>query len=104
MTEERKVELEALLKQAKEINSAFYGLMWQANFGGVWHAHVEWCGVMSAYIDMCQYALEQGQDFADSNIHVGERFDIPQHKIDYLNEKFECIFAGRFKIVEVEEG
>ncbi|MDB5930978.1 MAG: hypothetical protein JWR60_2685 [Polaromonas sp.] len=61
------------------------------------HPFIEFAGVMRAYLKSCQRAHEEDIDFTECNQHAGKALPMEGFEIDYLNEKLDCIFDGRFK-------
>jgi hypothetical protein len=59
------------------------------------HPFVEFTGVMQAYLDACRRAHAAGIDFTECNRHLGVELPMHAFEVDYLNEKLDCIFAGR---------
>lgn len=91
MTDEEKQTQREQLKRMDRIACDFYAMCQQ---GRVPHAFLEFCGFMRKYVDVCRKALEQGVDIENINVHVGP-LDTPLqvHDLEYLAEKFSCIFA-----------
>lgn len=58
------------------------------------HPFIEFAGVMTAYLNSCQRAMQNGIDFTQCNVHTGQRLPMESFEVDYLNEKLECIFTG----------
>ena len=56
---------------------------------------VEFAGVMTAYLNSCRAAHQQGIDFSENNHHAGSRLPMHAFEADYLAEKIDCIFGGR---------
>jgi len=57
------------------------------------HAFIEFNGLMSKFVDICERAAKQGVSFPEANGHLGGSLPVEGHDIDYLAEKFECIFG-----------
>ena len=49
---------------------------------------------MTAYLQSCQLAHEQGIDFTKCNRHAARTLPMEAADVDYIVEKFECIFFG----------
>jgi hypothetical protein len=58
------------------------------------HAFIEFTGLLNEYVQACEMALANGQDFRHANKHTGEPLPVAPHMLDYLNEKLGCIFSG----------
>jgi len=86
-------ELRDAIERMRAVNTAFYRGAVNAQV----HAFIEFCGMQSKFIDMCQRALDSGQDFMGINKHSGETWDVYEHDIRYLAEKFSCIYGPVFK-------
>lgn len=65
------------------------------------HPFIEFAGVMAAYLKSCQRAHEEGIDFTECNQHAGNPLPMEGFEINYLNEKLDCIFDGRFKAHDI---
>lgn len=89
LTEERKEELRACIKQMHTIASSFYRAAIQCHN----HAFIEFCGFMTEYIKICEATLEAGIDFTNANTHSGKTLLIGTHQAAYVGEKFDCIFG-----------
>ena len=59
------------------------------------HPFIEFCGLMNEYIKACEIAHEAGIDFSECSAHSGQPLPMKSYMIDYVNEKLNCIFAGR---------
>lgn len=81
------------LRKMREINAAFYAMVFSAGMGSRCHAFVEFCGLQAKFIDLCQEALDQGVEFAFANQHSALPWPIDRHHADYLGEKFHCIYG-----------
>lgn len=90
-------EMKAILLDMQTANSRIYQLMFNMGFGSKCHAFLEFCGLMSKYTDLCRIAMQQGKQFNHMNTHSGESLDIAEHNVEYLAEKFDCIFGPFFK-------
>lgn len=87
-----RVEMAEMIRRMRAANSTFYGL---AVSTGV-HAFIEFCGLQAKYIDLCNALLDSGIEFPMVNVHNDKRVDVAHHHIDYLAEKFECIYGPVF--------
>ena len=59
------------------------------------HPFIEFCGLMNEYIKACEIAHKEGIDFSECSAHSGQTLPMKSYMIDYVNEKLNCIFAGR---------
>lgn len=59
------------------------------------HPFIEFAGVMQSYLNSCRRAHAAGIDFTQCNRHAGTELPMHDFEVDYLNEKLDCIFAGR---------
>lgn len=85
-------EQEEMLRQMKEISSAFYGPATRVGN----HAFIEFCGLMNEYIQICRNTMKHEIDFTTCNKHSGVALIPADHQVDYLVEKFDCIFGSMF--------
>lgn len=86
-------ELRELIAKMRKYNEQFYWTLFGSGIGASAHAFIEFCGLQSAYIDVCEAALDSGIDFTQANVHSGGRVPLPAHKVAYIAEKFGCIFG-----------
>lgn len=66
------------------------------------HPFLEFAGVMTAYVNSCRRAHEQGIDFSQCNRHTGQALPMESFEIAYLTEKLDCIFDGRIVGTQTE--
>lgn len=92
MKAERKEELKKLLNRMHSASMLFYGLAIDI---GV-HPFIEFNGFMNEYIKICRNSLEADIDFTEATAHSGLALKIEDFEVDYLAEKFECIFGPTF--------
>lgn len=85
------LERQVSINKMRQASNQFYTAA--INTGN--HAFIEFTGLMNEYIQCCQLAHEQDVDFSETNTHTGSELPIPEHSMDYINEKLECIFTGR---------
>lgn len=58
------------------------------------HAFIEHAGLLNEFIKICtQTANRPHGDFNNANIHTGEPLLIHGHNVEYLAEKFACIYG-----------
>lgn len=86
-------ELRDAIEKMRNINDGFYWTCFHAGIGSTAHAFLEFCGLQSAYIQMCSRMLDRGIDFSSANVHGSVSPDMPAHSVIYLAEKFECIYG-----------
>lgn len=86
-------EMRETIRRMRKINAAFYDTVFFQGIGGTCHAFVEFCGLQAAFIDMCEQALVEGIHFPSANTHSGQPWPVEEHKVDYLAEKFNCIYG-----------
>lgn len=87
--EERARTINALKQQVQ----AFYWACFTHNIGGRAHAFLEFCGIMTAYVQVLESAVRAGLDPQELNAHTGEPIPVQGHEIQYLAEKLNCIFG-----------
>ena len=85
-----KEELAEMVTKMRDTNHAFYLAAVQTGA----HTYIEFCGLMQKYVDVCERACQEGLDFTETSIHSGRGLPVEDHDIEYLAEKFGCIFAG----------
>jgi hypothetical protein len=80
-------DAEDSLRRAWDAARAYYPLGTQT---GV-HAMIEWCGVMSEYVNMLEYGYKRcGIDPRDVDQHGPARVAVPSYMVAYLCEKLGC--------------
>lgn len=84
-------ERERALQEMDQAINRFYGAA--VCIGN--HPFVEFAGVMTAYLKSCRRAHDQGIDFTECNRHAASALPMEAFEVDYLVEKFDCIFGGR---------
>lgn len=82
-------ELRESLRAMSAASAAFY----KAAIAQKAHAFIEFTGLMNTYIKVCTAALADGVPFWKVNKHSGQAFRMKGHEVEYLAEKFECIFG-----------
>lgn len=82
-------ELREMVRKMSDTSALFYALAVTTGC----HTFIEFCGLMNKYIDVCRRAAEAGIDFTQTSIHGGEKLPVERHDVDYLAEKFACIFG-----------
>lgn len=94
MNEATKIECQASLLAMRRASRYFYRAAVLCDN----HAFVEWTGLMNEYINVCTWALENGQDFRHANKHTGKALTMPGFSADYITEKLDCIFNGAISV------
>lgn len=89
-------EREVALHQMEKTSSNFYASAVQIGN----HPFIEFAGVMNEYIKACWAAHQRGEDFSEYSTHTGKHLRLEPFRIDYINEKLECIFTGRSVITD----
>lgn len=85
-----RAELETMIEKMHAASGRFYCAA--AHTGC--HAFIEFTGLMTEFIKLCEEQLARGQDFNDSNIHSGGApLPMKEHHRKYLREKLECIYG-----------
>lgn len=80
-------ELENSLLTMRAASNLFYAMAIQCNH----HQFVEFNGLLSKYIGLCEQTLAKNVDFVQSPFR---HFEYADHDINYINEKLDCIFEG----------
>lgn len=78
------------IQKMKQASSNFYK---EAIHSGN-HAFIEFTGLMTEYINICEDNMKAGVNFSEANRHCGTRMRVEPYRIEYLKEKLECIFEG----------
>ena len=93
----------AYIETLKKEVEGFYARLFHYNVGGRFHAFLEWCGVMSEHLNICEDMVRKGIPGFSRNRHTGETPEIPGYRLDYMAEKMECIFDGLIKVTPQKE-
>lgn len=88
-----KEELQAITLKMREVANVVYRLLQSCEV----HAFIEFNGMMQKYVDLCSRAAEAGVDFTMFNTHNDKSFTVHEHDVEYLAEKFDCIFGPLFR-------
>lgn len=88
-----KEELLRLVARMRAVSNATYDLFFTTGMGGDVHAFIEFCGVLSKYVDICERCAQQGIDFRHLNTHGNTALPVENHDMEYLGEKLDCIFG-----------
>jgi len=82
-------EMREMLAEMRRVNKAFYPMACATGC----HTFIEFCGLQSKFIDMCEQAMLQGVEFPFANRHTGLSMKLHEHHAEYLGKKFGCIFG-----------
>jgi hypothetical protein len=94
LTDTRKQELKEVCNKMQSVSNTFYsGAVMTGN-----HAFIEFCGLMNEYIKACYDSIEKDVDFTQANVHTGKALPLAPYQLDYITEKFDCIYGGSFKV------
>jgi hypothetical protein len=88
-----KEELQAITQKMRNTANRVYVLLQSCEV----HAFIEFNGLMQKYVDLCQRASDAGVDFTMFNTHNDRAFTVHAHDIEYMAEKFDCIFGPLFR-------
>jgi hypothetical protein len=88
-----KEELQALTHKMRATANMVYVLLQSCEV----HAFIEFNGLMQKYVDLCQRAADKGVDFSMFNTHNDKTFEVQDHDVVYIAEKFDCIFGPSFR-------
>lgn len=90
-------ELEEIVSRMDRISSDVYWLMFRRGIGSDAPPFLEFCGLMSKYVQVCRAAAKKGVQFPFANEHTGMALPMETYDVDYLAEKFACIFGPYFR-------
>lgn len=76
--------------EAERVVQDLYWKLYRADFGSRFHAFLEWCGVLSAYLGAVR---DTGIDPRMLNAHTELGVLTAEHRLVYLAEKLHCILA-----------
>lgn len=88
-----KEDLIHVTREMRATAGKVYDLFFWSGMGSKVHAYIEFCGLLSKYVDICQRAAERGIDFTVSSVHTGIPLPVEVHDMHYLGEKLACIFG-----------
>lgn len=92
LSPDREQELHQICNQMQVVSDNFYqGAIHTGN-----HAFIEFCGLMNEYIKACRAAINKDIDFTEANIHNGVALPLEPYHLDYISEKFNCIYGQSF--------
>lgn len=92
LSPDRKQELIEICEKMRSVSNDFY--MQAIHTGN--HAFIEFCGLMNEYINACRDSINKDIDFTQANIHTGVALPLAPHQIEYIREKFNCIYGESF--------
>jgi len=84
--EQERIEI---LERMRGVANSFYAGATQTRC----HPFIEFCGLMSEYIKMCEAASHKGIDFTQANRHTGGALPMESYHANYLGEKIGCIYG-----------
>lgn len=88
-----KDELEKVVKEMRGDLQKVYWVMFRKGYATMNHAFLEFVGVASKFIDLCDAARKDGVDFRQANVHGDQALPMEAHDAAYLAEKLDCIFG-----------
>ena len=91
--ENSKEDLLLLAQRMEKVAEQVYWMFFHAEMGARIDAFIEFCGVLSKYVQICQRCAEEGIDFTQLNTHTGQAMPVEVHDMEYLGEKLQCIFG-----------
>lgn len=94
MTPQRQEELQSVIDSMKKLSEAFY--FSAIRIGN--HAFIEFVGLQTEYIKICEQSLNNGIDFTTANTHGEGRLKVYEYNTEYLQEKLNCIFDNCYSI------
>lgn len=93
MTTERSAELQQAVDRMQQVSNRFYLGAQEVGF----HGFLELTGIINAYIQACQMALLNEIDYGTCNEHSGRALPLETHQVEYIAEKFKCLFGPAFR-------
>lgn len=95
LTPDRIAELDQICDAMQATSNTFYQSA--THIGN--HAFIEFCGLMNEYIKACRDAIREGIDFTQANVHTGLPLPLQEHHLEYIQEKFSCIYGDSFAAI-----
>jgi hypothetical protein len=95
LSPERQQELHQICDQMQAVSKEFY--VRATHIGN--HAFIEFCGLMNEYIKACRDAIAKDVDFTQANVHTGKPLPLTDYQLDYIAEKFSCIYGESFAAI-----
>lgn len=95
-----KRELDEIITTMRRVAHDTYALFFSAGMGSSCHAFLEFNGLISKYVDICQNCAKAGIDFTVLNQHSSQALPVADHDINYLVEKLDCIFGPAIRANE----
>ena len=93
MTEEDRQCCEEALVKMKSVVKATYSICACMDIASYCHAFMEFNGLMSKYVDLCENMFKKDIDFRTMNTHLGSPVPCAAHDIEYFAEKLSCMFG-----------
>lgn len=93
MTQDERARLEVMLRNMQRAVAQFY-YGWAFPIGC--HPFIEFCGLMHVFVQMADQSLKAGIDFSQATAHTGQALIAHDYQVEYLAEKFSCIFGPVF--------
>ena len=87
-----------MLRKMENVSNTFYR---HAAAAGC-HALIEFTGLMTEFIKVCDEAHREGKQFPFSNTHSGVSLPFKPYQLAYLAEKLNCIYGP--SLLSSEEG
>lgn len=88
-----KEECEEQSKKMSDVSSEFYSKAVRVGH----HQFIEFTGLMNKYIQIFNQTVKAGIDPNICNIHSGGSLVMNEHDVEYMAEKFGCIFETTLK-------
>lgn len=89
-------EQRALIAKLRGTNEAFYWMLQAHDCGSLCHPFLEFCGLQSKYLDLLEESLWRGIEVGSASKHTGAPLALEAHHVEYLGEKFGCIYGFAF--------
>jgi hypothetical protein len=84
-----KEELAMMLAKIDKLSEILY---WNAVQIGC-HPFIEFVGLINEWKGMARLTMDSGEDFTLANTHTGQPLRAHSYQVEYLAEKFDCIFG-----------
>lgn len=82
-------ELKEMIAKMRAVSGGFYPAACSTGC----HAFIEFTGLMTEFIKLCEQSLAAEMDFASSNTHSGKALVVHPYNAAYIVEKLDCIFG-----------
>lgn len=90
-------DLRRIIGKLRTLTGTFYWMCFRADIGTECHPFMEFNGLLSKYVQLCANAAEAGLPFPIASVHTGLPLPMAAHDVEYLAEKFACIFGPYFQ-------